>query len=329
MLHTALDALRAAEAMARAGGRRLRHGPERTTWSALDEAVLSALRGAFGGAGDRPYPVIRRQFDRIAALETARRRVHHRTAVVGGVPAARVWPRARRGPSDGLVLLLHGGGYVFGSTRSHRILMADLACATGLDVLGLDYRLAPEHPCPAALDDVLAAWRALVAAGTDPARTVWVGDSAGGGLVVLGLREAVARGLPVPAGGALLSPWVDLTCTSRSHVDNAAADYVASPGRILDFARDAAGTLPLDHPLVSPLLHPLPALPPLLVQVGSAEILLDDALALAAHARASGTDVDLQVWEDRVHVWHALSPVLPSARAAIAQLAGWTHNRLR
>lgn len=325
MLTTARDALAAAVAAARASGRRARHGPERLTWSALDEAVLAALRGAFEGAGGRPYDVIRRQFDRIAVLETARRRVHHQPVVVGGVPGARVRPRA--GSTD-LVFFLHGGGYVFGSTRSHRVLMADLACAARIEVLGLDYRLAPEHPCPAALDDVLAAWRALLASGVDPARVAWVGDSAGGGLVVLGLRTAVEQGLALPAGAAVLSPWVDLTCTARSHRDNADTDYIASNGRILEFARAAAADLPLNHPLLSPLLHPLPKLPPLLVQVGSAEILLDDAVALAAHARRSGTEVDLQVWEDRVHVWHALSMLLPSARAAIAQLSGWIRHRL-
>ncbi len=319
------DATAAAREAVSTLARRAVRGAEQPSWGLRDELVLAALRAAFAGAADRPLEVLRRQFDRIGVVELLRRRVRCRRTQLDDVQAEWVLPHA--GGRD-TVFFLHGGGYVFGSTRSHRVLMADLANAAGVRVVGIDYRLAPEHPAPAALEDVATAWRRLLASGLDPARTVWVGDSAGGGLVIAGMVAALAAGEPLPAAAAVISPWVDLTCSGRSHSHNAHSDYIAAPHRIPEFARACAGSLPLDDPRLSPALHPLPRLPPLFIQVGSAEILLDDARRLARVTRLSGTPTTLQITPGGVHVWHALSLALPSSRAAVESLAGWLREQL-
>lgn len=317
--HTVFDAAKAASAMLGGAARRLRHGPERASWSWMDELVVHGLRGAFHDADDRPVDVIRRQFDRVGWAEAARMRSTWRTSTLGGVDVA--WVGPRRGGRD-VAFFLHGGGYVFGSPRSHRVLMADLAVAADIEVVGVDYRLAPEHPCPAAIDDVLSAYRALL--NTQAAdRVVWVGDSAGAGLGVVALQAAQRLGLPMPAGLVCMSPWVDLTCSGDSHRTNASADYIGVANVIEQFASAYAGSIPRDDPRLSPVLHPLEGMVPLRIQVGSAEILLDDATLLAERARAAGVDVELQIWEDGVHVWHAFSMLLPRSREAIDGLATW------
>jgi acetyl esterase/lipase len=229
------------------------------------------------------------------------------------VPAQWIrWP----GGSDRVLLYLHGGAYCLGSVHTHRELMGRMAQATGCRVLALDYRLAPEHPFPAGLEDLLAAYGWLLAQGIDPAQIFLAGDSAGGGLTVAGLLALRDAGMPLPGGGICLSPWVDLTLSGASIQERAKADPILDPASLARYAAAYAGETPLTAPLLSPLYAALHGLPPLLIQVGADEILLDDALGLARKAREAGVDVTLQVWPGLFHVFQTVA-FLPETRQAL------------
>jgi epsilon-lactone hydrolase len=237
---------------------------------------------------------------------------------VGGVPAE--WISAPGANQAAVVLYLHGGGYVLGSMRTHRVMLAHLARAAGCKVLGLEYRLAPENPFPAPVDDTLTAYRWLLTRGYDPRKIVLAGDSAGGGLVVAAMVAMRYVGEPMPAAGVCLSPWVDMEATGPSFVTNATLDPSVAKDRIVRMAGVyLAGKSP-QAPLASPIHADLRGLPPLLVQVGSIETLLDDAKALTERAQAAGVSVECEVWEDMPHVWQHFAPILPEAQQAIARI---------
>lgn len=229
---------------------------------------------------------------------------------------------------DAVVLYLHGGGYVIGSPRSHRHLAAAIARAAGTRALLLDYRLAPEHPFPAALEDAVAAYQWLSREGISSGRVVVVGDSAGGGLTVATLLALRDRGLPRPAAGVCISPWVDLTNSAASYTTKAAVDPIVTLDGIAELARAYIGTGDPKQPLVSPLYADLRGLPPLLVQVGSDEVLLDDALGLGARARAAGVEVTVREWPAMVHVWHWFLSMLDEAEQAIAEIGNFVRARI-
>jgi phosphinothricin tripeptide acetyl hydrolase len=246
---------------------------------------------------------------------------------VAGRPAE--WLTPDPGTEAGVVLYLHGGGYCLGSIRSHRNLAARLALAFGGRVLTLDYRLAPEDPFPAALDDVRNAYAELLGSGLAAGQIAVAGDSAGGGLTVASLVAIRDAGLEPPAAGVCLSPWVDLTQSSSSYETRAGADpLVSKDGLDLMAAAYAAGTT-VYEPLVSPLFADLAGLPPLLVQVGDAEVLLDDALALRDTARAAGVDVTCDHWPDMVHVFQAFPPeLMAQADESIAKVGTFLRQHL-
>ena len=227
------------------------------------------------------------------------------------------------------LLYLHGGGYVIGSPRSHRHLAAALARAASVATLLPDYRLAPEHPFPAAIEDAVAAYRWLLERGALPERTVIAGDSAGGGLTVATLLALRDRGLPRPAAGVCISPWVDLTCSAPSYASKAASDPIVTGEGVGMMAQAYLGATDPKTALASPLFADLRGLPPLLVHGGSAEILLDDATRLAENALDAGVDVELEVWDDMIHVWHAFADLLPEGVQAIEGIAGFLDKRLR
>ncbi len=233
----------------------------------------------------------------------------------GRVPAE--WVSAPGAEADRAVLYLHGGGYVVGSPASHRELAERLSAAAGARVLVIDYRLAPEHPFPAAVDDGTAAYRWLLRQGVDPSRTAVCGDSAGGGLAVAALVALRDAGDPMPAAGVCLSPWVDLEGLGESMTARAKLDLmVGREGLLESAAMYLAGADPRT-PLAAPLYADLQGLPPLLIQVGTSETLYDDSTRLAERARAAGVDVTLQTWEEMVHVWHLFAPLLPEGQQAI------------
>ena len=239
------------------------------------------------------------------------------------------WLRPPRVRSDTVVLYLHGGGYVIGSPRSHRHLAAAIARAASAQALSLDYRLAPEHPFPAALDDAVAAYQWLLGQGVTPGRVVLAGDSAGGGLTVATLIALRERGLPRPAAGVCISPWVDLTCSGKSYATKAASDPIVTHDIITALAEAYVGSGgDRRAPLASPLYADLRDLPPLLVQVGSEEVLLDDALSLGARARAAGVDATVEEWPAMIHVWHWFLPMLDEAEQAVAVIGKFVRARV-
>jgi monoterpene epsilon-lactone hydrolase len=220
---------------------------------------------------------------------------------------------------DRILLYLHGGGYVLGSLDTHAVLMARLARACRCRVLGLDYRLAPEHPFPAALEDAVAAYRALLELGESAARIVLAGDSAGGGLALATLLALRDAGVPLPAGAVLLSPWADLTASGASISSRAAADPMLDLPFLNDSANAYRGAADPQHPHVSPYFGALERLPPLLIQVGDCEVLLDDSTRLAAAVREAGGSATLEVWEGAFHVFQAF-PQLPESVDALDRI---------
>jgi monoterpene epsilon-lactone hydrolase len=241
-------------------------------------------------------------------------------------PAEWITPAGAR--ADAAVLYLHGGGYVIGSLRSHRHLAAAIARAAGVRALLLDYRLAPEHPFPAALEDAVAAYEWLLAHAIDARRIVIAGDSAGGGLTMATLLALRDRKLPRPAGGVCISPWVDLTNSAGSYTTKAAVDPVVTQEGIRLMTQAYVGGGDVKNPLVSPLYADLRGLPPLVIHVGSDEVLLDDALGLAERARQAGVDVTLEEWPAMIHVWHWFSTMLDESEQAIARIGAFVRARV-
>jgi acetyl esterase/lipase len=246
---------------------------------------------------------------------------------VGGVKAE--WACAEGCRTDAVLLYVHGGGYIIGSPASHRHQVAALSQAAGIAALSLDYRLGPEHPFPAAVDDAVSAYQALVASGIAPNRIVVAGDSAGGGLTVATLLALRERGLPQAAAGVCLSPWVDLTMTAGSYETKAAVDPIVTRDGVTGMAAGYLQGQDARTPLASPLFADLSGLPPLLIQVGSDEVLLDDAVQLEAKAKAAGVDATLEIWDEMIHVWHFFYPVLSEGRDAIARIGEFVQARIQ
>lgn len=225
------------------------------------------------------------------------------------------------------LLYFHGGGYVVGSTVSHRHIVSRIALAAKARVLSVDYALAPENPFPAAVKDAVKAYRWLLDQGQKPEQIALAGDSAGGGLAAATLLAAREEGLPLPAGAALISPWSDLTCATGSYETRAEADPMIMPEGIRELANIyLTGADPRD-PLASPNFGNLAGLPPLLIQVGDDEVLLDDSRNLAARAREAGVDVDLEVAPDMFHVWHAFYQMFTPGEEAIERMGSWLAAR--
>ena len=251
--------------------------------------------------------------------------VEHVTAPT--VPAEWLTPPGARAGTA--LLYLHGGGYVIGSPRSHRHLAAALGAAAQAPVLLPDYRLAPEHPFPAAVDDAVAAYRWLLGRPIAPARIVIAGDSAGGGLTVATLLALRDAGVPLPAAGVCISPWVDLTGSGASYRTRAEADPIVKRASIDGMAAAYLAGKDATMPLASPLFADLRGLPPLLVHVGDDEVLLDDAAQLAERARKARVDATLEVWDKMIHVWHWFFPILDEGQAAIDRIGAFVRARVR
>jgi acetyl esterase/lipase len=226
------------------------------------------------------------------------------------------------------ILYFHGGAYIAMSARTHRAVTSRLAAWSDARLFALNYRLAPEHPFPAALDDALAAYRALIVAGLSPSRIVVAGDSAGGGLalaLLLALRDAAET---LPAAAVLFSPWTDLAVTGNSIVSNNAADALFFGSWVGAAARHYLADTPATHPLVSPVYADLAGLPPLLIQVSDSEVLLDDSRRVIENATRAGVAATLQIWPGLPHGWQIFAPILPEARAALRDAGAFIRARL-
>ena len=232
-------------------------------------------------------------------------------------------------PTDGrTILYLHGGGYFFYSPQSHRPITYALAKGASARLFALDYRLAPEHRFPAALDDAVACYRRLMMDGVAPRKLVIAGDSAGGGLALATLVYLRDHGDPLPAGAVLFSPWTDLAATGATLVTNNGADPMFIGPDLGKAAAHYLGTMPGTNPLASPVYANLKDLPPLFVQASTIEVLLDDSIRVVDKARHEGVVVLFKVWPDLPHVWHLFSPLLPEARAALREASAFIVSRL-
>lgn len=275
-----------------------------------------------------PLATQRERFESVTARMPLAEGVTCSSVDAGGVPAEWVeHPGARGGDGAPTVVYFHGGGYGMGSLTTIRALVSQLAAASSARILSVDYRLAPEHSFPAAVDDAVTAYAWLLDQGTDPATVAFGGDSAGGGLTVAGLLAARDRGLPMPAAGVCISPWADLTMSSPSLERNAATDPEVTRAALEQWAEFYLAGGDPKEPLASPVFADLRGLPPLLIQAGTAEAIEDDAVQLAAAARTAGVPVTLELYEGMIHVWHAFAPRLPEATAAIERIAAWLGER--
>jgi acetyl esterase/lipase len=273
-----------------------------------------------------PLEVQRREWEEMAARVPALPGVALRPLALGGVPCEML---SGAGAVDGCVFFyLHGGGFSAGSPRTHRDLAARLALAAGIAVLLVDYRLAPEHPFPAAIEDARSAYGGLIDSGIDPGHIFAGGDSAGGGLAVSTLLCLREMGMPLPRAAVLLSAWADLALAGESIDSRAHLDPLTSREGL----RLAAGLYLGQHsprdPLVSPVHADFHGLPPMLIQAGDHEILLSDSVRLAGRAREAGVDARLDVWPEMWHVWHAWAAELPEARAALARIGEYVRQHL-
>ena len=235
----------------------------------------------------------------------------------GGVPAE--WVTAPGAVEERVIYYLHGGGYVIGSISTHREMASRLSRAAAARVLLIDYRRAPENPFPAAVEDSTTGYRWLLSTGVNPARVVIAGESAGGGLTVATLVALRDAGDPLPAAAVPVSPWVDMEALGESMNTKADVDPMAQRETILTLAKAYLGDTDPRTPLAAPLYADLKGLPPLLIQVGTAEVLFDDATRLAERAKSAGVEVVLEPWEDMIHMWHFF-PMLPEAQQAIERI---------
>jgi monoterpene epsilon-lactone hydrolase len=309
--------------------RRKMSGPLRPTW----DPTFETLADLFHSSSRR---IIR------LPLEAQRRSTE---AVVLGLPSSPLYKETRfekirigefeaewfrrddaeRGP---VILYLHGGGFGLGSLDTHRDLVARMCRASRANALSIGYRLAPEHRFPAQLEDAITSYRFLMQQGTDPRRMVIAGDSAGGGLALSTMVKLRDSGVPLPAASVCLSPWVDLEALGASTDENERYDYI-SRRALAQYTKRFVDEKDLRNPLAAPLYADLRSLPPLLVQAGSAEVLLDDSRRIVDRARAAGVDVTFRVWEDMIHVWQLFAFLIPQGEAAIHEIGTFIREHVR
>ncbi len=245
--------------------------------------------------------------------------------IANGVPVE--WITTPDSQTQRVVFYIHGGSFVSGSINSHRSLAADIAHAARARSLIIDYRLAPEHPFPAVLEDAVAAYQWLIANHTAPQHITITGDSAGGGLTIALLVKLRDLGQPMPAAAVCLSPMTDHTYSGDTWGTNARTDIVIYPKKEREFTRMYLGGADPHEPLVSPHFAELKGLPPLLIQVGSHEVLLSDSRRLAEKARSVGVDVTLDEWEEMQHVWQFAASFIPESRKAIARIGEFIQQK--
>ncbi len=276
--------------------------------------------------GDLPLPERRAAMEAGAASMPLPPNTAFEDVDAAGVPCE--WVRADEATEQGTLVYLHGGAYVACSPRTHRRLTAALSHATGMRVLVPDFRLAPENPFPAAVEDAVAVYCWLLEGGAAPEQLAIVGDSAGGGLAIALLVAARDAGLPMPASAVAISPWADMEVNSESMTSKADVDPMLTPERLrLNAGRYLAEHDPRD-PLASPIYADLSGLPPLLIHVGGREVLLDDAKSLTEKAEADGVDVTLEVHDEMVHVWHILTGLAPEGDDGVRRVAGFVRSHM-
>ena len=230
---------------------------------------------------------------------------------------------------DTVTLYLHGGGYVIGSPKTHRELARRLSVETGGGILVIDYRLAPENPFPAAVEDAVSSYRWLLERGLDPAALSIAGDSAGGGLAVATLVSLKEQGVPLPSCGVALSPWVDMEVSGESMLTRADVDPMVQRDGLLTMAQTYLNGADPRSPLAAPIYADLSGLPPLLIQVGTRETLYDDAIWLACHAIKAGLKVTFEPWDEMIHVWQLFAPLIDEGQQSIERIGEFIRDSMR
>lgn len=291
------------------------------------QRIVEALRS--GIQGDDPaldVDTMRAGMERMTGLFGSVDDLALEPVTAAGRPAE--WIAAPGASRERAILYLHGGGYAIGSIDTHRDLVGRLSRASGARGLAIDYRLAPEDPHPAAVDDAVAAYRWLLDEGLAPQQVAVAGDSAGGGLTAATLVALRDAGDPLPGAAALLSPWTDLALSGDSIDGKADEDPMLQRGGLARMAEWYLGGGDARAPLISPLYADLGGLPPLLIQVGTAETLLDDATRLAERAQLAGVDVTLETWDQMIHVFQAFAAILPEGQQAIERIGEFIRKHL-
>ncbi len=303
---------------------RLRRGPLRPSWSFRFEWVVTGLRRDWDEMHRWPAFRIREELEGRELPKTHSRRVKRSPETIGGVPGE--WFDPPAAAADSLLIYLHGGSYLFGSTHTHAEIIARMALTTGMRTFAPNYRLAPEHPYPAQLEDARAIYLAFLARPLPADRIVLAGESAGGNLILstlIALREA---GDPLPAAAAVFSPWSDLSSAQPSIESNADFDF-GTRSMLIDQARQFAGALPLDDPRISPLFADLGGLCPLRIHAGESELLFDECRQLAERARDAGSDVTFEALRDMPHAAELLADFSPVGAAALERAGAWLRAR--
>lgn len=290
------------------------------------DLAIERIRRVYRG-WNRNTSVAQMRTDWDTAFEGCSVPVSCKRVSAGGVDGE--WIAASGARQDKAILYFHGGGFRLGSVSSHRGLIARIADASGCRILAINYRLAPEHRFPAPVEDAVATYGWMLDQGLTPGNIAFAGDSAGGNLVLATMLSLRERGLPLPLAGVLMSPWTDLAATGTSYLSRADTDPIHARSMILALARTYLGD---DgdprHPLASPLYADLAGLPPLLIQVGDRETVLDDSTLFADKARDAGVDVELQVWDGMIHVFQMFGAELAEARQAVDSIAGFVRRHL-
>lgn len=295
------------------------------------EVPLEALREASERKGASfPIPadvtLTPVSFEGLAVNDVAANDIAVKNVAVNKIAAE--WSQTPGVSPDHVLMFFHGGGYYRGSIAGARELTVRMAREGGMRGFSVGYRLAPEHRFPAPVEDALGAYRWLLAEGFEPGRIALAGASAGGGLALALLLAARKEGLPLPGAAVLLSPWVDLTQSGPTFATHAAADPLIGKPYLDRFANLYLEDADPTHPLASPLFGEMAGLPPLLIQVGGAETMLDQSERLAAKARKAGVDAAVEVWPEMTHVWQGNGPGIPEARQAVGKAGAWLREKM-
>ena len=276
---------------------------------------------------DMTFQERRSDFEQQVAILPVAEGVTCEPVTAGGIPAE--WIVPEEAPGGDVLLYLHGGGYCVGSIVTHRSMVSHIARAANTKALLIDYRLAPENPFPAAVEDSTTAYNWLLSQSIASDNIIIAGDSAGGGLSVATMVSLKENEIPLPTAAVLISPWVDLAITGDSIISRADIDPMVNRDGLTEMAEAYLGDADPQAPLASPLYAGMEGLPPMLIHVGTAEILLDDATRMADRAGQAGVEVTLNTAEDMCHVWHFFSSMLPEAMAAIEEVAQFMQKHLK
>lgn len=290
------------------------------------QAAMQLAPLLLGEPPERPLADIRADYNRELARNQPPAGIVSTTVDMGGVPGMLVTPDNARGSR--VLFYIHGGGYISGGPSGYLGIAGHYARRLGARVFLPDYRLAPDHPFPASLDDVVIAYRWLVEQERGAGNIVIAGDSAGGAMVVSSMVRARGLGMALPAGGVAISPWANLEMTGASYTTRDGIDPLCNREILLLMARCALGATPADDPDASPVFANVRGLPPVMIQVGESEVMLSDAFQLAAHLVDNQVRTALEVWPEMFHVWPMFTDILPEARQALDSAARFLDSLL-